>query len=847
MDCIKLNIEPQARTRMFARLLENQTLDAWMTFEFMEAAIKWVENCKPLELEWASDEVVQTRDQWSSTSAQLLHLENHPVDSFYNFQSISVNAAAAMRHQNRPDGMFLLNLTTTMGEQEMALFYEGDAHAKDEGKNLTTGCMNNHKMYQAIAQAQSKNEHLAGCIIIAAMKDSPTDKLMIFLDDMLKAHIFVCIAIADWNKQIREERRKATFIGNLFGNSLNHSMQYDFVFGINIGLHPGDPGWQDAEFQDRITKMTTPMGLNPVDIRMQQQLRAVAPFSKMTTMVGCVRIAICAIPRQRREVLGAVINNPIFIYPLHIDAWVTFPANGQPTTVTRGTFSNALLHTNAINVNLTFQKNMMRVTSVTTQIGGQLKKNEVRLGETNGFFHAALPLAYYTIQQFAFVSEKLKYEWSPTRYDFKKLLVAFKTNEKNLTGDVQVTMFKKNQLSLFHVLCASVDEHLPQLSEDFKLFLKDCCRWRVKIKADDPEPEAGSSPTIIFRTLGIYSLQNAIDFACGIQSNTNKTYSSLLASYPVGAQILIQQCMTKLSGNEAYAYIGCDASIPTPIESVDPKQDGHENGTSGFVNKLLDMEKNILTKIFHSTWSVTWDAPADLPATGSDREDDLAMKLIAAYQESITSWKCQCQAWVFTGGTIPSEELRRMLTGKLTTMQILPDIIDNIIDLHVPARFYEPKVDYAITCKPRNSSDQKYLCSAECPGTLNLSSYTEQIEAVRGAQYHTMWGTKHITFTLESTSVMDSIIEKTKDFADQIYDMLTKIGQDDVSVNGQTASERLLKLIEAQEQAQQVIAANGNAVVNPVAAAPAADPVNQDVSERLLALAEAGNAAAAGT
>ena len=77
----------------------------------------------------------------------------------------------------------------------MVLFYEGDAHEKDAGKSVGTvavpgkGCMNSHKMYQYIAQSQSKTMDASACAVFAAMVHVPTDDFVVFLDDMLKAHI----------------------------------------------------------------------------------------------------------------------------------------------------------------------------------------------------------------------------------------------------------------------------------------------------------------------------------------------------------------------------------------------------------------------------------------------------------------------------------------------------------------------------------------------------------------------------------------------------------------------------------------------------------------------------------
>lgn len=184
------------RTRMLGRLVENQGLDNWMTYELMDAVVvKVAENFEVDEFQNVSEDM--TRDQATNTTADANHLnlKDKAVNNFFNFQSIRVNqdGRAFIRHQNRPDGMFHLRL----GGQDMVLFYEGDAHEKDVGKSVGTvavpdkGCMNSHKMYQYFAQSQSKTMSASACAVFAAMVHVPTDDFVVFLDDMLKAHIFV--------------------------------------------------------------------------------------------------------------------------------------------------------------------------------------------------------------------------------------------------------------------------------------------------------------------------------------------------------------------------------------------------------------------------------------------------------------------------------------------------------------------------------------------------------------------------------------------------------------------------------------------------------------------------------
>jgi len=621
------------RTRMIAQLLENQTLDTWMTYDLFQAGIKWVQDKRPLGIKLELDDAVQTRDQESSTTAALLKLGKTPVGSFFNFQSIRFNGIGqpACRHQQRPDGMCLLHLEcAAKGKQDMVLFYEGDVHAKDDGKTLTSGCRNSQKMYQAIAQAQSKNDLMAGCAIFAAMKDAPIDKMLDFLDDMLKAHIFVCIAIADWNSHIQAAKRVETLIGSLFGNSLHHSTLYDFVFGINIGLEQGTPSYNQEDFNHRIRTMLGGMGFavngNPVahNIDVNANMQRVAAYRSTHLDIGCVKIVICAIPRQKAAILAGRIVQPMFIYPLHVREIVHFDAD-KTASIGAGVFQSRLTCTgNTLLANYAFKKSMMKMTAVYGNApAGGLSDTSCLLGQTNGFFYVALPFAYYTIQQFEFVNAALDYSWSPVRYDFRGMLRAFKTNKKNLTGNLQVTMFRKSKSSLFHIICESVDD-LPELSADFEFFLEECCRWVEEKDIDGKALPKYTSPKIIFRTLGIFSLQNAIDFACDIRANPNKTYSSLLVSYPAGAQTLIQQCMKRLSGNEAYAYVGRTNVVDTTTQLVLEQPDSDDdtaNNTDTLAKRLLRWEKTLHTQLFHSTWKVDIGdaaaAPAPAPAAAA--------------------------------------------------------------------------------------------------------------------------------------------------------------------------------------------------------------------------------------
>jgi hypothetical protein len=231
------------------------------------------------------------------------------------------------------------------------------------------------------------------------------------------------------------------------------------------------------------------------------------------------------------------------------------------------------------------------------------------LSETTGFFYLALPLAYYTIQQLdCLVNLRLNYRWAEKPNDFKKMLATYKQQMKSIvTQYVRVKMFRKDKGSLLQTICKSTAEDAAALSEDFRVFLHECCRW------EDADKDAYAHPSIFFRTLGVCTLQSAIDFACETQSSQNKTYTTLLSSYPIGTQIVIQQCMKKLAGNAAYAYLNREEA-PTSIRTGDEQGDSDDDET--MVATLVRMVKNggqAMKKIAsNSVWDVSINSIASV-------------------------------------------------------------------------------------------------------------------------------------------------------------------------------------------------------------------------------------------
>jgi hypothetical protein len=494
-------------------------------------------------------------------------------------------------------------------------------------------------------------------------------------------------------------------IGDLCG--LKARLQYDFVFGINIGLEPGVPSFNQVEYEHRITEMLQALGKNNHTIEPKRTMKGVAVYASASVNVGGVSIVICAIPREDDDILKKAISNPLFIYPKHIAEIVHFQgdtADLTPNDAVRVLDISANIQP-GVGLSFHFKKNMMHITVVYTQ-NVQPDKNSCLLQETDGFFYVALPLAYYTIQQFEFVNAAFNYSWSPTRHDFRAMLNDFKKNKKQLTGAVDVTMFAdQKSSSLFEIICASVETR-PPISDDFNIFLKECCRWKETNGA-----LSGSSPKIFFRTLGIFSLQNAIDFACDIRANPNKTYTSLLASYPAGAQIIIQQCMKRLSGNEAYAYIGRNEDVPSvktaeTNEQVDSDDESANQET--FVDVMLRLENLVHKQLYHSTWAVSFpadtapavSAPMDSvaasapgaqdtaspaaqaqpapaasapPAATKANKDELAIQLLKAYQHSVLKWTFQAVSWINEDGVEANDKLSKILIHQVKPLQLLSD------------------------------------------------------------------------------------------------------------------------------------------------------------------------------
>jgi hypothetical protein len=631
------------KTRMYARLLENQDLDSWMTYELMQAAIDRVAHAqdfptpdRPLQM----TTTLMTYNLETGTTAERMHLAG-AVDHFFNFKGIKADGTTALRHQTRPDGVFALQMTSCTGKpKDMVLFYEGDVHAKDSGKTAFEGCPNCHKMYQYMAQCQAKSAEMAGCAVFAAMEYATSDEIVPFICDMFRAHVFVFTAMAHYNymldaPRLRSNKREPTFLGSVL--TLNNDVDYDFVIGINMAYKTDALQFKSTGFFDtRIRMMLT--GLHQatnVDIELHDNLKFIVDTKHYQCTIGSVAIVFVAIPRAPTDALRG--RSAGFLYPMHMQEIITWGGDDAELPKDCNAATDLLSVDMNNNNNFRFKKKMMLNTSVLT-FGGAV--GNTALDCTTGFFYIAIPLAYYTTQQFSFINDRLDYSYCVSKKKFKDLLEIFKETMKTTkTSKASVLMFKENKKSLFHELCASTHIETEKVASDFKLFLCEACRWK------DEDVNQESSPDIFFRTLGIYSLQNAIDFAFEVKQTQNNTYTAMLSSYPVGAQMTIKQCMKKLTENEAYAYIqrdGLDTAM-SALTLTAQNNDDDDDAPDPVLEMWKNFEKLVGDCFAVSDWRVdflpnTDEAERDRLLALSNDQSLLRTVLIHSYKRTLLTW-----------------------------------------------------------------------------------------------------------------------------------------------------------------------------------------------------------------
>jgi hypothetical protein len=723
------------RTRMLARLVENQGLDSWMTHELMEKAVRKVEYLLTKDIMTLTN---QTRDQQTSTtaSADFLDLRNTPVDSFFNFQSMRFDDAGKpfLRHQNRPDGMFMIKLNKT---RDMVLFYEGDVHEKDSGKSIDKGCTNSHKMYQYIAQAQSKNLDLAGSAIFAAMLRASTNDFVGFLDDMLKAHILACLLIVQYNLSLLDGNKNSVL------HALYKKLQNfvcDFVIGINIKTIGTNLKFTQKSFEYKINKMLR--GINKPTDKIEFANNVILSENPEpgvhhhNLQYNSLEMTISWIPRAPEDYLKKNQTKPAFVYPFHLHDIVQFDDSSGRASITKDKIP-MLNITGAAN-ELTFQRSMMKVVRVMSVQASV--PNWTCLEDTTGFFYVAIPLAYFTIELFeTYVNLKWDYKWCNTSTDFKQLLQKFKLNLKDMPfRKIPVMMGKKSQNSLFNVICQSTCATVDDVASDFKTFLRECCMWDIpEGKSDDDM----LSPVVFFRTLGILNLQSAIDFACETKKD-NKTYTALLSSYPIGTQILIQKCMKKLTESEAYAYIERQEKplYHTSVDEQDPS-DVDDDGSKilqGLGDEVIRVVKKEVNDVVNSSvWHVTYEIQDQRPA---DATPNLLQKSLLDACKKASKWTITQIDNVEEGFKVPEASDDEAWKSNFEMLDVNPsiDYTDKyMVDMTVVKGIYT----YCFTY-----NDNMYKCEGTWPEEIRLPS-NKTIKIQNGQVVNVPFGNAELTFT----------------------------------------------------------------------------------------------------
>ncbi len=757
------------KSRMLSRLVDNEDLDPWMTFELMEAALRNLTSFDGVVLK---DNMCRNRQ--SSTTAAKLNLVGSEADKYYNFQSIRVDTtrgAATIRHQNRPDGMFNLKLGE---DNEMVIFYEGDAHDRDIGKSETKGCKNAHKMYQYMIQAQSLNKRSSGCAVFAAMNDSPTDEVGEFIEDMFKAHMFAGMLIIQHNMYQRNTAR--TILEDLL--ELDTKKKYDFVIGINIKSLPTNETFSETNFEGRVTNLLTALNKqNDVTVELEFQLTRPDLLRTYDCTVGCINITCFAVPRGPDTLLTRAYLEPLFVYPMHLShvtAWYgddgtmnTVLTNFHSPVSVRATLGNA-------NMNLRFKKHMMNVTCVETAPNAATSKgNKCALRETDGFFYLALPLAYFTVEQFeCLVNRRLDYKWASKRYVVKKMVYELMVSIKGVsTLPVRVEMFKENENSLLQQICRSTDDHNPHITDEFQGFLTDCCKWEAC--------SAYASPAIFFRTLGIFSLQNAIDFACEAKNNQSATYTTLLSTYPVGTQIVIKQCMKKLSTNEAYGYLRREKiTVKTDESKEQGPSDQSDDEPPPPPGTVLGAIQGLLAPTA-TTWFVThqnstdpeYQTWSDLQVKQATRgKRILQQELMKKYKKSVELWNVKKEKFEGVDEQTPDRDDNSILLIALGVQYIdftNPDATLRAPGVDFGGKTYKYKTQLRVEIYNDEDDDEYNLyCKPTWPDkmTLEILRTQHQKNLRDGVKIYAIFDKETILcFEYRDTSLISSIFSPKHD------------------------------------------------------------------------------------
>jgi hypothetical protein len=565
----------------------------------------------------------------SAKVASKLGMKGSDADNFFCFHGIKLDddSHETFKHGNRPDGTFKLTFKDSRdSDQKMVLFYEGDNHGKDDGKMSLTdgGCRNAHKFYQYFTQSQAYNKELAACTIIAAIGRA-TAGFVPFVDGMFQAHMLAFAVITHYNfERDDKKKKKETFIGKNL--KLQEGVTYDFVIGINMAAN-STSAFRSDFWTERIVDITN---LNVGRVNIIDEMKKVADTLTFEYTIKSVTMVFIAVPRAVDNYLKDGPVTPCFLYPMHLNSVITF--NGQEATPEVSVFDKVLDITALPGgkTTISLRKHMMHVTLLITVANPKKNKPNAKeyclLSNCDGFFLAALPLAYYTIQQLEFVNDQLNYNYTNSR-SFKKVVEVYKDDAfQNSTKKIPVSITSKDdkRVSLFREICDSVCESEDKIQEDLKSFLEEGCLW---------DNTGNNSPVVFFLTMRIFSLQSAMDFAFDLQTGPNEVYAKMLLSYPIGTQIIIKQCMKKLTENGTPAYFIRDIDDTDNLQDI--SDDEEEKDGDAYKKFLQVIRSGRYT--FWEVEQVDSDASSkgDLDATAKQL---LAGLLLEQYKMN-TKWK----------------------------------------------------------------------------------------------------------------------------------------------------------------------------------------------------------------
>jgi hypothetical protein len=713
------------KNRMHSTLLQNMGIDTWMTYELMEAAINTIKSVKTFPVKFEVEPTL--RDIGSAKVASKLSLKDKDVDHFFSFHGIKIDSESheTFKHGNRPDGTFKLSFNDSLNSKEnMVLFYEGDNHGKDDGKTNTERCKNAHKFYQYFAQSQSYNDKFSGCTIIAGISRA-TAGFIPFLDGMFQAHMLAFAVMVDYNFRREEKEKKETFLVKHL--RLQDKVTYDFVIGINMGANSTSP-WRSDFFDERIQllKNLRNYTVNIID-DMKQPVDGVLLYEHTIMNVGMVFIAI---PRAEENYLKNGPIKPCFLYPMHLAQVVQFST--KELTVPVGAF-NKVLDINMTSAGtLNFRKHMIDIKRVLTAPHAKKSKPHDKdycmLDNSDGFFYAALPMAYYTIQQLELVNDRLNYKYRNAK-SFKKITEAYKDMAfENSKRKINVSMMSKNdkRVSLFCEICASISDSKDEIEPDLENFLKEGCLWE---STDD------YSPVVFFKTMRIFSLQGAMDFAFDIQTGQNEVYSKMLLSYPIGTQIVIKQCMKKLTENGTPAYFITEKEDEDPVSDID--DDEVKVDVTAIGSMIASIGTNQKTQ-----WKFKLiDADPGL----NPSNDDLAKLILKEYKKQV-KWKAIKKAQSLITNEIPkelSDKIHNVIIYNVSKLEKLPLQLEE----------FEPNTVYEIQDNHNNYDISPVLPASVEDNFFNVNSEAiykmakAKLEENKELVAYTPWGKKFAQFT----------------------------------------------------------------------------------------------------